>query len=320
MVGAIMGLAGGLIGSSVQGRNQKEAQLRQARINQQQATFTQGLAKEYWDYTNWENQVDHLKNAGLNPALMYNSGGAGGQSGGGKAEGVDQPRQEQMAVAQNAMAMGLQLENLKSQIKVNESVAEKNLAEAEKTSGVDTEAVKTGIENMIAQTQNEKVKNGLIKAQTRVQDAIEEMNRNKTEEIGWNIRNIEKGIDFMERNIEATELSNELKKRTMEAEVQKAAEALKNIMANTMVQISDNRVKQEQAEQIAESVKQAWSKIGVEMANKEINRQRVEQEGERIYNELQLGKEGNNIKDKSIIKDYVIGIGNMVLKGAQIMK
>ena len=41
------------------------------------------------------------------------------------------------------MAMGLQLAQIASQIKVNDSVAEKNKAEAVKTAGVDTEAANT---------------------------------------------------------------------------------------------------------------------------------------------------------------------------------
>ena len=40
------------------------------------------------------------------------------------------------------MAMGLQLAQIASQIKVNDSVAEKNKADAEKTAGADTEAAK----------------------------------------------------------------------------------------------------------------------------------------------------------------------------------
>ena len=36
--------------------------------------------KDLWDYTNYENQKQHIKNAGLNPALMYGMGGGGGVS------------------------------------------------------------------------------------------------------------------------------------------------------------------------------------------------------------------------------------------------
>ena len=145
MLGEIMGVIGAasaLQSGSNQSYNEEQAQLRQARINKEQAKYNQGLAMEYWDYTNWENQVDHLKKAGLNPALMYAKGGTGGQTGGGQAQGVGLSPSNQEAVKAQQIGMALQLAQLKSQIEVNESVAKKNTAGAEKTAGVDTEAAK----------------------------------------------------------------------------------------------------------------------------------------------------------------------------------
>ena len=46
--------------------------------------------QEMWDYTNYENQVKHLEAAGLNPALLYGQGGAGGASTAGGAVGNGQ--------------------------------------------------------------------------------------------------------------------------------------------------------------------------------------------------------------------------------------
>ena len=57
-----------------------------------------------------------------------------------------------------AQGMALQLANIASQTRLNESQANKNEAEAEKTAGVDTEAQKATIDNLIAQTANEKTK------------------------------------------------------------------------------------------------------------------------------------------------------------------
>ena len=36
------------------------------------------MQKEMWDYTNYENQVEYMKNAGLNVGLMYGGSGGGG--------------------------------------------------------------------------------------------------------------------------------------------------------------------------------------------------------------------------------------------------
>ena len=156
---------------------------------------------------------------------------------------------------QQQMAMGLQLAQIASQVKVNESVAEKNKAEAEKTAGVDTEVAKTGIENMIAQTSNEKIKRGLILSQSRLNDALEEMNRSKVDEIGWNIKYIEKSITAMSKNIEESGLDIELKARTLETEVKRAVATLVNTMADTIVKNTQGKVNVQEAKAIAESVK-----------------------------------------------------------------
>ena len=65
----------------------------QAQYNKEQAKYSTELSKEMWDYTNYENQVKHLKEAGLNPALIYGNGGGGGGSaaGSGSAAGVGLP-------------------------------------------------------------------------------------------------------------------------------------------------------------------------------------------------------------------------------------
>ena len=51
----------------------------------------------------------------------------------------------------------------------------KNNAEADKTAGVDTELAKTSIENLIAQTKNEKDRNVLIWADKRFKEAAADM-------------------------------------------------------------------------------------------------------------------------------------------------
>ena len=59
---------------------EQQQKLQDIQIQGQQAMgeFNQGLAKQMWDYTNYENQMKHIEAAGLNPALMYGMGGGGG--------------------------------------------------------------------------------------------------------------------------------------------------------------------------------------------------------------------------------------------------
>lgn len=284
----------------------------QNKYNEQMAKNNQQRNKDLWDYTNYENQKKHMKAAGLNPALMYGMGGGGGVSASGaQGQGVTQPTDRSVEMGLKQQGLGLQLASIASQVELNKSQAEKNKAEADKIAGVDTEVQRATMDNIIAQTSNEKIKKGLIYADTRFKDAMEEITRSKVEEVGWNIKNLMKSLEIADKNIEATGLDNELKSRTMEANVKQAEETLKNTMADTLVKFSQGRLNKVQAEAIAEQVKQGWSSIGVQMAEKEQGWQQLEQQAQKIMNDLKLGEKGLDIQQQNVIKDYVLGFGQM---------
>lgn len=120
----------------------------QNQYQQQAAAQSQQYAKDYWDYTNTENQVAHLKNSGLNIGLMYGQSGAGGMgaSGGARQESPEQPQG-------NPVGMALQVQQLEQQRRMNdaqialaEAQANKADAEANKISGVDTQKALQEIE------------------------------------------------------------------------------------------------------------------------------------------------------------------------------
>ena len=319
MIGAIMGIGGaamGAINASSASKQSWENQVKlmdiQAGLNRQNAKFNTGQSKEMWNYTNFENQMKHIKNAGLSPGLIYGMGGAGGSTAGaGQASGVGLPQDQSVGMGLRAQEIGLQMANVASQIKLNESQANKNNAEAEKTAGVDTQVQQATMDNIIAQTSNEKIKKGLIYADTRFKDAMEEFTRGKVDEVGWNVKNLMKSLEVADRNIQATDLDNELKSRTMESNVKQAEETLKNTMADTLVKFSQGKLNKVQAEAIAEQVKQGWSSIGIQMAEKEQGWQQLEQNAEKIMNELKLGEKGLDIQQQNVIKDYVLGFGQM---------
>lgn len=106
--------------------NQKMMAL-QNQYNQQAAERGQQYAKEYWDYTNAENQKQHLINAGLNPALMYGQSGAGGMgaTGGARQEGVNQAEG-------NPIGMALQIQQMKQQKELQDAQIAATYAQANK--------------------------------------------------------------------------------------------------------------------------------------------------------------------------------------------
>lgn len=125
----------------------------QNQYQQQAAAQSQQYAKDYWDYTNTENQVQHLKNAGLNIGLMYGQSGAGGMgaSGGAHQNSPDQPQG-------NPVGMAIQIQQLEQQRRMNdaqialaEAQADKAGAEANKIAGVDTQEALKRIEGIGSQ-------------------------------------------------------------------------------------------------------------------------------------------------------------------------
>ena len=117
----------------------------QNQYQQQAAAQSQQYAKDYWDYTNTENQVAHLKNAGLNIGLMYGQGGAGGMgaSGGARQDSPSQPEGNPVAMALQTQQIEQQRRMTDAQITLTEAQAKKAEEEAKKIGGVDTqEAIK----------------------------------------------------------------------------------------------------------------------------------------------------------------------------------
>jgi len=74
------------------------------------------LQMDMWNKTNYGAQIDHMKEAGLNPALMYGSAGQGGQTGsqgGGSAGSGGAPKAPVMDMSN--MLMGKQAELIDAQ-------------------------------------------------------------------------------------------------------------------------------------------------------------------------------------------------------------
>lgn len=115
---------------------------------QQAAAQSQQYAKDYWDYTNAENQVNHLKNAGLNIGLMYGQSGAGGMgaSGGAHQSSPDQPQGNPVGMALQVQQIEQQRRMNDAQIALAEAQASKANEEAKKIGGVDTQEALKRIE------------------------------------------------------------------------------------------------------------------------------------------------------------------------------
>lgn len=125
----------------------------QNKYQQQAAAQSQQYAKDYWDYTNAENQAKHLKNAGLNIGLMYGQSGAGGMgaSGGAHQSSPEQPQGNPVGMALQVQQIEQQRRMNDAQIALAEAQASKANEEAKKIGGVDTQEALKRIEGLASQ-------------------------------------------------------------------------------------------------------------------------------------------------------------------------
>ena len=144
IAGGLIGIGLGQLGQNQQMENQ-QALMQQQLANQQTLNIQGGeIARQNWDYTNYENQRKHMEKAGLNVGLMYGQGGGGGATlssgSGGSASSGNAP--------DSGMAMALQGANIASQTRLNEA-QDKKIESETPTSGNTGD---TNIENVNTNT------------------------------------------------------------------------------------------------------------------------------------------------------------------------
>ena len=93
-IGTGLGLITQKIADKRQLKQQEKLNELQIKGNKELAKYGNELQYEMWQKTNYPAQVEMLKEAGLNPGLMYGGAGAGGQTGastGGQVTGGNAP-------------------------------------------------------------------------------------------------------------------------------------------------------------------------------------------------------------------------------------
>lgn len=270
MIPALIGAAG-VIGGAVLGNQARQQQtneeyqkmMYQGNINKDLANHTMKNQKELWDYTNYPNQVKQMKLAGLNPALMYGTAGQGGQSSAGQTGPVGLSDSKGVAMQQQQMAMGLQLAQIASQIKVNDSVAEKNKAEAEKTAGVDTEAAKMGIKLSEAQILSERERKNVLyweaevaQSESVLKEALANTEQFNLQKVQWDIRMVEKGYEELSERVAMLKRENKIGDATAEMQIEQYKANLVDTWAGAMLKMAQTETQKEEVKAIAERLKQ----------------------------------------------------------------
>jgi hypothetical protein len=260
----------------------KQQELNQQQFENQKRLNEQGakMQMDMWRQTNYPAQVKMLKDAGLNPALLYGMKGGGGvttgsqtvgTSQGGSATGGNAPLPNYMDIAQMA--------SLNADIKLKEAQAKAFEADAAKTSGVDTDLAKATMLNVYEATKmittqitTESMKQETIKLQNEIAE-IDKESKNLSlkldkETFDTKVRTLEASLENIKATnlkiiaeTESTNIDNANKQKLIDQQVQ-----LNNwSMVETQVRIAAARkgmeLTDEQIWKLKEDVLQGWANV-----------------------------------------------------------
>lgn len=198
-----MGLLFGGLADQRQRRQQGKLNKMNIAYNKEMTEYNMMKQLEMWEKTGYKGQMEQLKRAGLNPALMY--GGAGGGGGMGVAtsnnapEGAPKGGNEAVAMAGMGMQSGLALQMMKAQKENIEADTKQKEAEAAATSGVRTEEGQARIAMLQQGVKNEAVKEQILKVEQTLKEIDQfEQNASQSDRLDYITYNTEKARKEMQ--------------------------------------------------------------------------------------------------------------------------
>ena len=311
-----LGAAFGKSNDQRQYEQQQKLQDLQEKGNMRMMDYSMNKQYEMWLKTNYSAQIEQMKKAGLNPALLYGTSGGGATTTGspsGGVSGASGPQGGGEAIAFMGIAQQqAQLKLIESQNKLLEAQANKTNIEATNIgkNGIDTKVKENQISKMIAETTNTEAQTKLTKAQTFFQniqnyiglntagfnidkamweaDQAEQLLLQARQHTYINSQTINETIQTIKQNLTAAVLDNQI--RELNKKQIKATTA--NIKADTNLKnIGYVKTEQEIKKLVSETfltdakTKETLNNIALNWANWDINNKRLA--AETIMNKLQ---------------------------------
>lgn len=279
-IGIGAGVATGVAGGIGQRRRENRQMNNQRRLmdiqfGNQQALNQQAhdLNFEMWQKTNYGAQMEELKKAGLNPALLYGQGGQGGSTGGqggGSAASGNAPQQMPMEIG-----AAVQAAQTAANIKLMQSQADKNEAEASSIRGEEGTVGASQIKGNLAEALNKA--------------SLTELNK-----LGFEIGNATKEdqIDNAHFQVENLIKRNNLTDAQAElATIQTTATGVRMQLDKANIKLSE-----QQAKKLANDIILGWKELDAKLAG------------------LQIQNEGNRLRAlegktdlQKIRQDFILG-------------
>lgn len=282
----LIGMVGGSIAANRQFKNEKELMGLQHAYNKDAAAYSQKLQKEMWDYTNYENQVKHLKAAGLNPALVYGMGGGGGSTAGSaQASGVSNPGTQ-------AVGMGLEAAQLFSNIRLTNAEADKAEAEADKTRGVDTDLA-------------------------RAQENLANFNARLSELKGYltqeDIDNAKLLGDKLVQEVRLLENQADIAEETKQNEIEMSAQKLLNMQWEGFLTQMKGELTAEEVKIAKEKIKMMWYGLITDRRNADAAKENAHTRARELDELVKKWNRELDQGDQRITQDYILGGADIVV-------
>nr|QJB19713.1 MAG: DNA pilot protein [Microvirus sp.] len=236
----------------------------QVEAQKELADYGMGISKQMFEATGYAAQRRQMEEAGLNPALMYGHAGSGGSTMSASAGSVsgghasDEAALKQAQLAQQGMA--LQLTKLSSEIAVNNSIAEKNKAEAEATLGYKKDQAVAETKNIEEITKNTEVQRQGINLQNdydRIRNYITEKSADYSiETLKWMAGKAREEYEIILNN-------KEISDKTKEAVIESYKLNNKNIAMEILSKKAGIELSKAQAEKAFNDISQGWEELRI---------------------------------------------------------
>ena len=246
--------------------HEREKELMDIQYQNQQQLNQQGhgLQKEMWDYTNYGNQMKHIKDAGLNPGLMYGMSGGGGTTagsqGGGSAGGGSYKHAPYMDMS--ALMMGAQIQNLQANTKKTDAEAGNIKEQTTNEAG--------GVRNQLAaNVDNLEAKTTLMQTQERLADAL----KNKTDK---EILKIDEDIKQIKQQIISLTTQNKIDQATAEDKIKIVNEQVTEAGLNNMLKQAQVNLTNKEVTALVRRVQMESEKLGVQQRGLKLDQDKFE--------------------------------------------
>lgn len=256
--GGIVGEGMGMLFQGWKNANQlkqnKQLIRQQLEAQKEMGMFNVERQLDLWNRTNAGAQMEHYKNAGLNPALMYGGGGAGGST----AATAGNVSQQSAAPVPGHNGMNILMP---AQVELMRAQARNLDADTAKKSGVETETGYATIEKLKAETTNTKVITALNKIQQQIAEVSQE---DVTDALSLNAQKMQQELFQLQNQ---TDISNATKNTIIKTVQQNYV----NAVIQGQLMKSNINVNTAQINKMAQDILQGWESLDIKSKEQRIN-------------------------------------------------